>query len=590
MKHAALLLLLLSAAAQAASPTAQRPNIVFVLIDDAGFSDLGPYGGEIATPNIDQIAQAGVRLTNFHTASTCEATRVMLQSGVDNHRAGAGTLQVAMAESQKGKPGYEGYLSDQAHSLGRLLKDGGYATYYAGKWNIGLGLERGPGAKGWDRYIGLELTGADNYEAKVYAPFNTEARWWEDGRRATLPPDFYSSRTYVDKLIGYIDQGRGQGKPFMAMLALQAVHSPLQAPSADIEKYRARYEGGWEQLRQQRYRRQVELGLMPAGLELPVASGHRPWDRLSAEQQREFARKMAVFAGMLDNADQQIGRLRRHLRQSGELDNTVFIVMSDNGADGFDLSQLNLPFRVWYRANFALGYERMGGPGSYVHYGQDWAEASNTPLAGFKGTSAGGGMRVPFIISYPARLKAGGSSAAFAYATDFLPTILDIAGIALPGDEYGGKKLHRPTGQSLMPHLEGRAERVHAPDEAIGFESTGGQALIRGDYKLMRNGAPFGDNTWKLYRLSDDPTESHDLAAREPALLQTMLAEIEAYKQRVGVVEPEPGYDPLRQVLRNNWPVLVQQLWPLLLAATLVTALALAGLVWLGLRRRTAAR
>ncbi|MBT9499673.1 MAG: arylsulfatase [Burkholderiaceae bacterium] len=588
MKLAAIVVLLLSAAAQAAPAPAGRPNIVFVLIDDAGFGDLGPYGSEIATPNIDQIAQAGVRLTNFHTASTCEATRVMLQSGVDNHRAGAGTLQVAMAESQKGRPGYEGHLSDQAHSLGQLLKDGGYSTYYAGKWNLGFGLERSPGARGWDRYISLELTGADNFEAKVYAPFNTEAIWWEDGRRATLPKDFYSSRTYVDKLIGYIDQGRSQGKPFMAMLALQAVHSPLQAPAADIAKYLGRYQAGWDSLRQQRYQRQVELGLMPAGLSLPQASARRPWESLSTAQRREFARKMAVFAAMLDNADQQIGRLREHLRRSGELDNTVFIVMSDNGADGFDLSQLNLPFRLWYRANFALGFEQMGGPGSYVHYGQDWAEVSNTPLAGFKGTSAGGGMRVPFIISHPSRLKPGGSSAAFAYATDFLPTILDIAGIAQPSDEYRGKKLHRPTGQSLMPHLEGRTPSVHGPDQAIGFESTGGQALIRGDYKLMRNGAPYSDNRWKLYRLSDDPTEARDLSNQEPALMKTLLAEVEAYNQRVGVVMPEPGYNPLRQVLVNNWPVLVQQLWPLLLVASL----ALASLVWLGLRlwRRSAAR
>ena len=158
-----------------------RPNIVFILIDDAGFSDFGSYGSEIQTPNLDRIAQDGVRFTNFHVASTCEATRVMLQSGIDNHRAGAGTLQVVIADNQRGKPGYEGYLSDDAHSLGQLLHDAGYATYYTGKWNIGNGLARSPGARGWDRYMSLEQTGADNYEAKVYAPFNMEAVWWEDG-------------------------------------------------------------------------------------------------------------------------------------------------------------------------------------------------------------------------------------------------------------------------------------------------------------------------------------------------------------------------------------------------------------------------
>lgn len=229
------------------------------------------------------------------------------------------------------------------HSLGQLLRGGGYATYYSGKWNIGDGLERSPGARGWDRYLALEQTGADNFEAKVYAPFNLEAVWWEDGRRA------------------------------------------------------------------ERYARQVEMERVPDGLTLPRASPDREWARLSDDERRAETSKMAVFAAMLDNADQQIGRLREHLRSTGELDNTVFIVMSDNGADAYDLSQLNLAMRLWYRTNFALGIERMGGPGSYVHYGQDWAEVSNTPFALFKGTSGEGGMRVPFIVHFPGRVPGADS-------------------------------------------------------------------------------------------------------------------------------------------------------------------------------------
>ena len=239
---------LLAAGAQAADASSaaaagKRPNFVFVLLDDAGFSDLGSYGGEIATPTFDTLAKQGVRFSNFHTAATCEASRAILHSGVDNHRAGAGALMPVIAESQKGQPGYEGYLSDRAYSLGQLLRDGGYATYFAGKWNLGYGLERGPGARGWERYLGLEQTGADNFEARVWAPFNTEAVWWQDGQRYVPPKDFYSSRTYVDTLIRYIDEGRRGGggrKPFFAMLSLQAVHSPLQAPQADIDKYAKR--------------------------------------------------------------------------------------------------------------------------------------------------------------------------------------------------------------------------------------------------------------------------------------------------------------------------------------------------------------
>jgi arylsulfatase/uncharacterized sulfatase len=578
-----------AAMAQAAATPARPPNIVFVLIDDAGFSDFGAYGSEIATPNIDAIARSGVRFTNFHTASTCEASRVMLHSGVDNHLAGAGTLQVVIANNQKGKPGYEGHLSDQAHSLGQLLRDGGYATYFAGKWNIGNGLERSPGARGWDRYIGLEQTGADNHEAKVYAPFNLEAVWWEDGRRALLPADFFSTRHYFDRMIRYVDEGRAGGKPFFSLISLQAMHSPLQAPQADIDKYLQRYAAGWDRVRAGRYQRQVELGLMPAGLQLPQAPNRRRWDSLSETQQREYSKRMAVYAGMLDNADQHIGRFREHLRKTGELDNTVFIVMSDNGADAYDLANLNLPFKVWYRLNYALGYDTLGAKGSYVHYGQEWAEVSNTPLALFKGSSAAGGMRVPFVISVPGRVPAGGVSHKFAYATDFLPTVLEIAGITLPGDEYRGKKLHRPTGTSLLPHLQGKTADIHAASEAIGFESTGGQALFMGEHKLMRNAAPLGDGQWHLHQLAQDPAETTDLMHKEPELAKTMIAEIERYNALNGVVLPEPGYNAFRQLLTNNWEILLRQLGAIV-ATTLALLLGLAYLVARWWRRRAGRR
>ena len=576
---ATLLLAALGAMAADAAPPRQ-PNIVFVLLDDAGFSDLGSYGGEIATPTFDTLAKEGVRFSNFHTAATCEASRAMLHSGVDAHRAGMGALMPVIADNQKGKPGYEGYLSDQAHSLGTLMRDGGYATYFAGKWNLGYGLERSPGARGWDRYLGLEQTGADNFEAKVWAPFNTEAVWWQDGQRYRPTKDFFSSKTYVDTLIRYIDEGRtgsAAGKPFFAMLSLQAVHSPLQAPQADIDKYAQAYQKGWDAVRAERYRRQVELGLMPARLTLPrvpaelgfpFLRGNGDWAAFSADEQRAFAHKMAVYAGMLDNADQQVGRLREHLRAIGELDHTVFVIMSDNGADFTDTSRINLPFRAWYRWAYPAG--EGGGPGSYVHYGPYWAEVSNTPLALIKGSPGEGGMRVPFILSLPPALKGtirdGAIVDAFAWGTDILPTLLELAGIPLPGDEYRGRKLHRPTGKSLLPYLRGEAASVRGGDEAIGFESLGAQALYQGDWKIMRMGSPF-DGKWRMYNLREDPSESRDLSAAMPERLQRMLAEVEAYNRANGVVLPEPGYDPVKQLLRNNWPVLLKQLWWLPAAA-----------------------
>ncbi|MDT8992299.1 arylsulfatase [Curvibacter sp. APW13] len=574
----------------AAAATPARPNIVFILLDDAGFSDLGAYGGEIQTPHIDQLAKDGVRFTNFHTASTCESSRAMLHSGVDHHRAGAGTLQVVKADNQRGKPGYEGYLSDRVHSLGTLLRDGGYATYFAGKWNLGNGLERAPGARGWDRYIALEQTGADNFEAKVYAPLNLEAVWWEDGKRAQLPANFFSSRHYLDRLIQYIDEGRSQNKPFFATLALQAVHSPLQAPDVDIAKYKDRYAAGWDALRSERYQRQVRMGLVPAGLRLPHAYNSRPWSSLSPAEQNLYAKKMSVFAAMLDNADQHIGRLREHLKNTGQLDNTAFVVMSDNGADAYELNSLNLPFRLWYRANYALGIETLGQRGSYVHYGQDWAQVSNTPFQSFKGTSFEGGMRVPFIMSYPKRLPVGTTADSFAYATDFLPTVLDLAGIALPGDTYRGQPLLRPTGTSMLPYLEGRTKSIHGPDYSVGFEGTGADTLFQGDYKITRTGPPNGDGQWHLYHLRQDPTESYDLAGAEPERVQKMQALYERYLADNGVVKPAPGYDPLRQLLKNNWPILVQQMAGVLALTGAALAALVALVVYLWRRSRRAAQ
>ena len=320
-----------------------------------------------------------------------------------------------------------------------------------------------------------------------------------------------------------------------------------------------RYDGGWDAVRAARYRKQVELGVMPPELTLSQQFTTTPWSQTDPSTRREYARKMAVYAGMLDNVDQHIGRLRAHLKQIGELDNTVFIVMSDNGADGYELSRLNLPFRLWYMANKKMGYDAQGGPGSYVHYGQNWAQVSNTPLTEFKGTSHEGGMRVPFIVNWPGRVKPGAIKKQFAFVTDFLPTVLDIAGIPMPGLKYHEQTLHQPKGASLLPLLEGKTSSVHEATRAFAYEGTGGFALYRGDFKLMGNATLDGGKP-HLFNLVIDPTESHDLAQENPDLLASMQEDLNSYFKTHGVVQTEPGYDPLRQLLKNNWQVLVRQM------------------------------
>ena len=372
-------------------------------------------------------------------------------------------------------------------------------------------------------------------------------------------------------------------KPFFSILSFQAVHSPLQAPNPNIDKYDARYIEGWERVRSERYQRQVQMGLVPAGLKLPESVLGKRWDSLSPEDQRLYAKKMAVFAGMLDSADENIGRLRDYLRNTGQLDHTVFIVMSDNGADSYELNNLNLPFKLWYMANYSLGYERLGQPGTYAHYSQDWAEVSNTPFAMFKGTSGEGGMRVPFILSYPQRVKPGRITNQFAYATDFLPTILDIGGVPLPGEVYHGKKLYRPTGTSLLPYLEGKTPAIHDEQHLQGFEGTGGEAMFKGDYKITRNAPPYGDNQWHLFNVTQDPTESRDLSLAQPLIKQELQQEYKSYLSANGVILPPADYVATRQVLLNNWPILLWQLTKAL-GLYVIAAIAAAGLLIFGFR------
>ena len=353
-------------------------------------------------------------------------------------------------------------------------------------------------------------------------------------------------------MIQYVDEGRAAGKPFFATIAFQAVHSPLPGAQGRHREVHGALRRRLGRIRDERYRRQVAMGLVPDGLEMPWSRWRQGVERIERRPATRYAKKMAVYAAMVDNADQQIGRFREHLKSIGQLDNTVFIVMSDNGADAYDLSQLNLPFRLWYGVDYSLGYETLGERGSYVHYGQDWAAVSNTPFSLFKGTSAEGGMRVPFIVRYPGKVPGGRVTDQFAYVTDFLPTVLDIAGIALPGDEYRGRKLHRPTGTSLLPSLEGKTPAAHGPSEVIGMESTGGQALFVGDYKWMRNGAPWATT-------SGASTTCASIRSRR----RTCRPACPTWPRRGGrggAIQPEQRRRPARGRLRRAAPGAEEQL------------------------------
>ncbi|BAN45853.1 arylsulfatase [Metapseudomonas resinovorans] len=532
------LALLASGAFSLGSQAADKPNVLIILADDLGYSDIGSFGGEIETPNIDQLAARGLRLTNFHTAPTCSPTRSMLLSGTDNHQAGLGNMGELMQDFQKGKPGYEGYLNQRVASLAEVMHDAGYNTYTTGKWHLGRTEELSPKARGFDRSFILVQGGASHFDdQKAIISVDPKAIYREDGKQVEVPKGFYSSAFYTDKLIDYIETDRKSGKPFLALLSYTAPHWPLHAPQPWLDKYRGRYDQGYEPVRQARLEKMAEQGIVPKGTTAttPMAGRLPNWSQLSDEQRKREARGMEVYAGMVDNMDFHIGRLLDYLRRNGELDNTMIVFLSDNGADGN--SPVDLPGnREWFAKDFDNSYENIGRKGSYTDYGAQWAQVSATPFPYFKGFTRQGGITAPLIVKYPALIKEGGHvSHAFTHVMDLMPTILDVTGVSAPGARFRGREVQPMQGVSMVPALRGG----DLPERAVGWELFGRKALRKGDWKMVWMGPPYGTAAWQLYNLAEDPAESRDLAAAEPAKLAELGRDWQAYAQRNNVLDGE---------------------------------------------------
>ena len=569
-----------------------RPNILLIVADDMGFSDPGVYGGEISTPNIDALAAEGLQFSNFNVAATCSPTRAMLMTGVTSHKVGMGNMKEIMADNQKGQPGYETWLNDQAVTLPTLLQDAGYRTYMAGKWHLGSRPESLPSARGFDRSVALLESGADNWEARHYLPAGT-ATWVEDGQPISLPDDFYSSFYYADKLIEYLSSEPDSDKPFFAYLAFQAVHAPHHAPEAYVEKYADTYQEGWDVLRQQRYERLADLGLLPRTAESVISSDWgtfydtQPidWDSLSDEERAYRARQMAVYAGMAEAMDENIGRVINHLKASGDYDNTLVIFMSDNGAESTVLTEIA---PLFYRLRYDQDYTDLGRPDSWSEYGPGWAYASNTPFYSYKGSPFNGGLRVPMIMRLPEVIEPGSRTSAFGYVTDITPTLLELANTPAPDGEYHGREVHRIMGTSMAPLLRGESERIHADDEVIVYELAGGMAIWQGDYKLVvsNSSAIAARAGMLLFNMQDDPLERHDLSAQQP---ERVTALIEAYHRFVvehGLVEVPDDYNAWEQLNRNAREQFLGRHGLPLLVGTVILALLLGWWLWARLRRR----
>jgi arylsulfatase A-like enzyme len=453
-----------------------------------------------------------------------------------------------MADNQFDQPGYEGFMGYSVVTLPTLLQDAGYHTYMAGKWHLGKTKKSIPAARGFERSISLMESGADNFEQKSYLPMYEFVHFYEDFEETSLPEDFFSTDYYTDRLIEYIGKDNGDGQPFFAYLSLQAQHYPLQAPAEYIEKYAGAYEAGWDKIRAARYARQVEQGVMPAGLTLPPIAAAPAWDALSDEDKRMYAKRMSVYAGMLENVDANLGRLTAYLDEIGETDNTVIVFMSDNGADN---NEQDKAFPEWYAANFDLSYERMGLAGSYVNYGPGWAGASGTPLTLFKGAASEGGLRVPLIISGPTGIRSGVMSDSFGFVTDITPTLLELAQVSAPAGAYNGKDVHPIDGTSMLGYLRGEQEYIHGPGKAVIYEMAGSAAVFQDGYKLTKNNPPFGNRQWRLYRPVEDPVEVNDLAAANPDLVASLTSEYKRFADEVNLIEVPADYNPIMQLQKN---------------------------------------
>lgn len=519
-----------------------RPNVLLVVADDMGWSDAGAYGGEIFTPNINRLASQGYQFLNFHVGSMCAPTRSMLMTGVDNHIVGLGNMAELVSDNQRGQPGYEGRLNGKAVTIATLLRDAGYHTYMAGKWHLGYTKDALPAAHGFEDSFILAEGGADNYELKSYTPKYPTAHFFDGLKPAELPPNFYSTQFYTDKMIGWIDANLSDGKPFFAYLAYQAVHMPLQVPAEYTERYLDTYQAGWDTMKTIRYQRQVEMGLMPSGLQLNKPSIVPDWSSLPEDERRMDAKRMAVYAGMLEYMDMSIGRVLEHLKQKGLLDNTIVIFMSDNGGEAHELMD---HFPEYYAKNFNLTYEHLGQKGSFVEYGPSWAMVSMTPFFSFKSSSSEGGVRAPFIISYPKSIPIGQRSDAFASVVDVVPTLLQYAGVK-PSTTTA-----ELSGRSMVPLLSGASRQVYPGDVSISQELSGGAAVYQGDFKLVRNIPPYGDRKWHLYNLRSDPTESKDLTATDPQRVKSMSDEYVQYVKKNGVIEVPDDYNINAQAMKN---------------------------------------
>ena len=538
--HVVVVLLLASTFSSCSGPPAARPgapDIVLIMADDMGYSDIGAFGGEIHTPNLDRLARQGLRLSDFHNTPRCVPTRASILTGQYPHRAGLGHM-----EGDWGRPGYTGDLNDETVTMAEVLRSAGYRTYMAGKWHVTrqIGVwtadstasskHSWPIQRGFDRFYGTIIGAGSYFDPNTLANDNTPV--------ATTPPGYYYTDALSDSASAFIRRHAAtKSSPLFLYAAFTAPHWPLQALPEDIEKYRGRYDAGWDSLRAERYRRLVSMDLVNASWPLSPRDESAPaWETLTDEERAWYARAMEVYAAQIDRLDQGIGKIVRALEDTGRLDNTLIVFLSDNGAcaevltDEWQGAYLRRQTRQGRKVT--VGNEDksvLPGPeATYMSYGEGWANASNTPFRLFKHFTHEGGISSPFIAHWPAGLspgewrktQEGAISDERSQIIDLMATFVDVSGAPYPA-EVNGTTIASMAGVSLRPVFAGDT----LAQRPIFFEHEGNRAVYYGDWKLVAtHGQP-----WSLYRIQEDWTEAHDLASTQPEKVAEMVALYEAW-------------------------------------------------------------
>lgn len=569
---------LLTCAADLALAQQKKPNILLIVGDDAGFGDLGTSGSVTKTPNLDRLADQGLMFNRFHVSPVCSVTRAMLLTGNNPVEVGLGAFDYSLYPPAEGKPGYEAFLTRTTVTIAELLHDAGYNTYMTGKWHLGGTAHGGEGPHKWgfNRSYAIYTGGSNHWNqgvfhvdihdpavvAKVKAGEMPTEPFYEDGKQVERPIGIYSDDLYTTKMLEYLEQGRKTGKPFFAYLAYTTPHAPIQAPDFLIDKYFDHYlRLGFEGLKRDRFESQKKLGIIPKDARFPDSSNNRllrAWLQLSDEEKRRQARMMATYSAMMESQDYHIGMLLNYLRETGQIDNTLIIYMSDNGPEGLDeRGELSNPMATkWVRNNFSQEFDHIGRGDTFGFIGTDWADAATGSLQWWKWFIGEGGVRVPLIVVPPKGLqfaRAGQKTEEFAHVKDVPMTILDYAGVEHPQTNYKERKIVAPSGISMRQFFEGSVPSPRKEGQWVAFELFGNSYVVAGDYKAIRvRAAMYGDGKWHLYDIKKDPGETRPLDAETPERLEKMIAIYEQYARDKGIVPVADNWSPWHGFIDEN--------------------------------------